>query len=97
MACPAGPQELFHLHSARSLSGYDPGEAGRGGMKFDAFGGCCVQRPKKRRGRDVVESLMTTGKAAVWGGVILKLLLESSPASLLERIHRNKWLFPTLH
>lgn len=57
------------------------GKLAEEGWKFD---GVVFNVQNKRRGRDVVESLITAGKTAVCGGVILKFLLESSPASLLE-------------
>ena len=63
------------------------------GWKLDAFGERCAQCPKhaeEEMERPVAESLITTGRIAVWGGAILKLFLESSPAALLERIYRKK-------
>lgn len=58
MVCPGGPQEFFHLHSAKSLSEWDPGEAGRGRIKVWCLWRVSCSMSKKRRGRDVVESLI---------------------------------------
>jgi len=61
--------------------------------KLDAFRECCAQCPKhaeEETERPVAQSLLATARTAVWGEGTLKLFLESSPYSLLERIYRMK-------